>query len=285
MKIIIAPYILVLFSQLVRADEQWGSLLWEDFQGITANEIRITQDRWPDPQDPQKLSSLVSGGSLVFRANDQSDPTYPNLDSPGDKRVARLTVDGNSKNPSDAAALMFYSQIKRAGMQLGVGPGGHPWLARSPHAAALRVQRVNGANEEGMVWTSAPGTEPVPGSPAKPDAPFKLSVIKTNAGLIQPFEIVSGAHIVTRYNPDGSKSEFWKGFPISFHEPQNGALIYETFVKYPVINSGVELYTNQVLKSAPAGTEANFKDFDGLIKKAIKQYNGNWTRLSNNLKI
>lgn len=98
-------------------------------------------------------------------------------------------------------------------------------------------------------------------------------------------EILSNGKLMTKYFPDGSKNEYWKGFLTSRYEPRNGALIFETSAKFPIMNSGSELYSHPVLLNAPSGTEANFKDSDGLIKKAIKQYDGRWTRISDNSKV
>ena len=106
--------------------------------------------------------------------------------------------------------------------------------------------------------------------------------VKTGKGQVQPFEIIVDGKVVSRYNPDGSKLEFWRGFPVSRHEPENGSLIYETVVKYPVFASIDNTKTSAVLANAEPGSECNFKDFDGLIKKSIKQEDGRWTRVSDN---
>jgi len=230
---------------------------WASLQFVEAKEIRLTKTR-----DTNDRSG--TGGALVFRVEDHvENENY---------QAAFLTADGNPGDCADRAALMFYAAERQAGMQLGVGPGTADLSEiKSPHVAAFRVQRMNGlGQEEGMVWLSTK------------EGPFKLAVIRSGTGLVQPFEIVIDGKVVTRYNPDGSKSEFWKDHPVSRHEPKNGSLIYETAVKYPVIESVRAMQTHPVLLNAEPGTECNFKDGDGLIKKAIKQEGGRWTRVSDN---
>jgi hypothetical protein len=224
---------------------------------IEADEIQLTKTR-------DSSSPFGYAGSLVFRVIDSvKGENYS---------VAFLTADGSPGVDYDHAALMFYALEEQAGMQLGVGPGTTDLdKIKSPHVAALRVQRMNGlGQEEAMVWISTK------------EGPYKLAVIATGTGQAQPFEICIGDKCVTRYNSDGSKSEFWKGHPISRHEPRNGSLIFETIIKHPVINNIVTMQVHPVLLNAEPGTECNFKDEDGLIKKAIKQENGRWTRVSDN---
>jgi hypothetical protein len=239
---------------------------WANISLLDAKEIHLTKSR--DSKNPGGYE-----GALGFRVIDSN--------AGEDYYAAYLTADGFPGLDYDHAALMFYAYEKQAGMQLGVGPGSQSVDndIKSPHIAALRVQRVNGPDEEAMVWISTKkGVDP-----NRPQyAPFRLAVIQTKNGKLQPFEIWIGGALVSRYNEDGSKSEFWKGFPISRHEPQNGSLIYETAVKYPVFNSISAMRSSPVLRNAEAGTECNFKDADGLIKKIIKQENGRWTRVSDN---
>ena len=164
--------LIFLFIQISIAygGEDFTGLTWSNFQGILAQEIRVLQSR-------TSSNSPGAGGSIVFRVNDVNDTNYPNPFNIGDKRIARLTADGTLGDYSDAAALMFYSQIPQAGMQVGVGPGtSDPNQVQSPHVAALRVQRVNGINEEGMVWMSTK------------EGPYKFAIIKTGTGLIRPLE-------------------------------------------------------------------------------------------------
>jgi hypothetical protein len=239
---------------------------WANVSFMNAKEIHLTKSR--DSKNPGGYE-----GALGFRVTDSNTGE--------DYYAGYLTADGNPGLGCDHAALMFYAYEKQAGMQLGVGPGSRNVDSdiESPHVAALRVQRVNGPDEEAMVWISTKmGADPTrPGY-----APFRLSVIQTKNGKVQPFEIWIGGCLVSRFNEDGSKSEFWKGFPISRHEPRNGSLIYETAVKYPVFNDIGTMQSSAVLQNAEVGTECSFKDADGLIKKVIKQENGRWTRVSDN---
>jgi hypothetical protein len=125
---------------------------------MDAKEIHLTKSR--DSKNPGGYE-----GALGFRVIDSNTGE--------DYYAAFLTADGSPGLDYDHAALMFYAYEKQAGMQLGVGPGSQSVDndIKSPHIAALRVQRVNGPDEEAMVWISTKkGVDP-----NMPRSDFQLS--------------------------------------------------------------------------------------------------------------
>src|SRR5262249_9084215 len=111
---------------------------WANISFIDAKEITLTKSR--DRKNPVSYE-----GALGFRVIDSNTGE--------DYTAAYLTAYGTAGVDYDHAALMFYASEKQAGVQLGVGPGSGSVDTdiKSPHVTALRVQRVNGPDEEAMV--------------------------------------------------------------------------------------------------------------------------------------
>lgn len=176
-----------------------------------------------------------------------------------------LTPDGAPGNLADHGCVAFYSGEPQAGAQFVVAPGGEPEQVLSPHVACIRTQRRNGLNEEGLILG------------AWKDSRYVLDILALGAGKLHPFEIRMGGVLVMRINTDGSREDYWRGYPVMRHEPKNGAVEYATPVKFPVLGYA-EVGTHPVLVNAAPGTWASIRGKDGKIRAAIKQDDGTWTR-------
>lgn len=195
-------------------------------------------------------------GALDFRVSGPGDAYHAGF----------LTPDGAPGNPADHGCVAFYSGEPQAGAQFVVAPGGEPEQVLSPHVACLRAQRRNGADEEGLILG------------AWRDNRYVLDILALGAGRLHPFEVRMGGVLVLRINTDGSREDFWRGYPVMSHEPKNGSVTYQTPVRFPVL-SHTEVGAHPVLANAAPGTWVNVRGKDGKIRAAIKQDDGTWSRI------
>jgi len=189
-----------------------------------------------------------------------------------------LTYEGNPHLPADRGAAVLYPMEPNTPASLSIAPSGLPENLPGDATASIALQYRNGYdNESRMVMTVNKRLNQ--DGEIHPEGIIATLSTGVNSETI-PIKFYIKDWKLLELTDEGQVNLFFKGYPVMKMNADTGIVTWYTAQQPVIMNSAEEVKAHSLLGQAEAGTEVNFIDRDGLIKKAIKQNDGIWRRVN-----